>query len=508
MAHKWRNLFIGIILTFLLLALPSAFFSAEKEDTMQELKSSYLQSIYDDCRIFLEGIELFIRRDYPKFWQNIQDDQTMPLEEVEKYTKELKHFEGQLDALFEEFITFKNTSGNTDENGATFSNKLELQIYQMLAYSYMKTGDFAMSYDLLQNKNIFSQNFSIKLIDIEGRLTDFPLTAELKNMFKMVSGNLTFLSIRTKYFFPSDIQSINAYLRIPAYDKESPFNKAYFSYYKETFVGLGQSKENSIHFSEIINFFNRRNYKNLSRNTGPVSTDKNQYIQTYKFPIIKGGYDLDLKDRTILGSVSADNKTINLERLCVFKGFAVTDFKRLKSDEMKNVKNDTIIDKGLNLVKTDLLSDETDIMASSGKDTKKRMLLDHELGKTENIKKGTMLRYDVYQLFEQGKFLGLVELVPCYKGEDCKKRSIDKSITKVNVYNHELIFYQDILDAVQSNRKMYSKGDLSSVNDGSPAPNVKPGNRPKEKMTSPLEVAMNETKPEKVHVGRGCASGK
>jgi hypothetical protein len=119
-----------------------------------------------------------------------------------------------------------------------------------------------------------------------------------------------------------------------------------------------------------------------------------------------------------------------------------------------------------------------------------------------------MLRYDVYQLFEQGKFLGLVELVPCYKGEDCKKRSIDKSITKVNVYNHELIFYQDILDAVQSNRKMYSKGDLSSVNDGSPAPNVKPGNRPKEKMTSPLEVAMNETKPEKVHVGRGCASGK
>ncbi len=496
-----------IVIVFLItIFTPSAFHSAEKEDTMQELKSSYLQSIYDDCRIFLEGIELFIRRDYPKFWASMQEDRAVPREEIDRYTKELKHFEGQLDALFEEFITFKNTSGNMDENGATFSNSLELQIYQMLAYSYMKTGDFAMSYDLLQNKNIFSQNFSIKLIDIEGRMKDFPLTAELKNLFRLVSGNLTFLSIRTKYFFPSDVQYINAYLRIPDYDKESSFNKAYFSYYREAFTGLDQNNNSTIHFSEIINFFNRRNYKNLSRKTEPVSIEKNQYIQTYKFPIIKGGYDLDLKDKTILGSVAADNKTVNLERLCVFKGFAVTDFKRLKSDEIKNVKNQTLIGKGLNLVKTDLLNDDGDIMATAGKDAKKRMMLDYEMGSSENLKIGSMLRYGVYRLFEQGKFLGLVELVPCYKGEDCKKRSIDKSITKVNVYNHELIFYQDILDAVQANRKMFGKGNEAET-DASIIHEEPPIKKDAETKKDTL-VAMTETKQDKVHVGRGCASGR
>jgi hypothetical protein len=498
MTHKSRHFLIGILFIIILLAIPSVFFSAEKEDTMQELKSSYLQSIYDDCRIFLEGIELFTRRDYPNFWQNMQNDQKIPLEEIEKYCRELKHFEGQIDALLEEYVTFKNSSGNAPENGAMFSNNLELQIYQMLAYSYMKTGDFAMSYDLLQNRNIFSQNFTIKIIDIEGKMTDFPLTANLKNMFRLVSDNLTFLTIRMKYFFPSDIQYINAYLRIPDYDRESSFNKAYFSYYKDTFTGLEQNKDNSIHFSEIINFFNRRSNKNLSKNTGVPSTDNIQSTDTYKFPIIKGSYDVDLKDKSILGSVSSDNKTINLERLCVFKGFAVTDFKRLKNDEMKNVKTNSMIDKGLNLVKTDLLNDEGE-GKSDGKESKKRLMLDYELGTTENLKIGSMLRYGVYRLFEQGKFLGLVELVPCYKGDDCKKRSIDKSITKVSVYNHELIFYQDILDAVVANRKMYGKSNLSQDEEDL----FKASKTEKKEVTA---MAPQDNPPEKIHVGRGCSA--
>ncbi|GAB6094722.1 hypothetical protein JCM14469_09740 [Desulfatiferula olefinivorans] len=466
--------------------------SADSADKMRELKSSYLQSIFDDCRIFLEGIELFIRRDYPKFWQNIEDEAPIAQDEIDRYSKELKHFEGQLDALFEEYVTFKSTSGNSPDAGSAFSD-LELQIYQMLAYSYMKTGDFAMSYDLLQNKDIFSGNFTVKLIDIEGKLTDFPLTVELKRLFRIISGNLNFLTLRLKYFFPSDIQYINAYLKIPDYDRESPFNKAYFSYYKGAFTGLGEKEGNSIHFSEIVHFFNRRNYKNVSRGTRQTQ-DNAQYIATYRFPIIKGEYGIELKDNKILAAVSTDNKTLNLERLCEFKGFVVTDFKRLKNDERKNIKNETLISKGLFLEKTDILIDDNDIMATSARDTKKRVLLDYEMSR-DNLKIGEMIRYGVYRLFEQGKYLGMIELVPCYKGEDCKKRSIDKSITQIKVYNHELIFYQDILDAVQANRKMYSKGNYTPgiSTDVAPAPLPTP---------APARV------PDKVHVGRGCASGR
>ena len=466
MTQKRRYLIIGLTITVLALTLPSLLFSAEKEDTMQELKSSYLQSIYDDCRIFLEGIELFVRRDYPNFWKNIQTEKPIAPEEIERYAKELRHFKGQLDALFEEYITFRNSSGNSSEKTTPFSNPLEQQIYQMLAYSYMKTGDFAMSYDLLQDliqkNNVFSQDFTIKLIDLDGRLTDFPITAELKNLFKVVTGNLTFLTIQTRYFFPTDFQYINAYLKIPDYDKESSFNKAYFAYYKDTFTGLGQSRDNNVHFSEIINFINRRNYKNASNSPETPSKQKTPFVESYTFPVIKGAYDLDLKDKTILGSVSANNKTINLERLCVFNGFAETDFKRLKSDEMKSIKKDRFVDKGLTLVPTGLLNSDDGDAGAKTKDAKKRMMLDYEMGTAEKLKKGDMLRYDVYRLFEQGKFLGLVELVPCYKGEDCQKRSIDKSVTKVNVYNHELIFYQDILDDVQSKRKMYGKDSYST----------------------------------------------
>ena len=506
MKHKRSYLTIAFTLVILFFSLTSVPQSAETGDTMQELKSSYLQSIYDDCRIFLEGIELFIRRDYPKFWQNIEDDQAIPQEEIDRYSKELKHFEGQLDALFEEYVTFQNSSGKKAGDVASFSNPLELQIYQMLAYSYMKTGDFAMSYDLLQNKNIFSQNYTIKLINIEGRMNDFPLTAELKKMFKIVSGNLNFLTIRMKYFFPSDIQYINAYLNIPDYDRESPFNKAYFSYYKGTFTGLGQNNENNIHFSEIINFFNRRDYKSVARNTALISSSNKQYIATYKFPIIKGEYGIELKDKSVLAAVAADNKTLNLERLCVFKGYAITDFKRLKSDEMKNVKNETMITKGLNLVKTDLLNDDMDIMAAGSGTSKKRVLLDSELGSSEKLTIGSMWKYGVYRLFEQGKYLGMIELVPCYKGEDCKKRSIDKSITKVSVYNHELIFYQDTLDAVQANRKMYGQGTYATDKDSGTSDMDLEETPEGNTGSGTPNTSEKQKEPEKVHIGRGCSS--
>lgn len=498
MKFRWYIVLVSFVLFPMLFSVSTV--SAEGSETVQELKMSYLQSIYDDCRTFLEGIELFIRRDYPKFWQNIAEGRPIPQDEVDRYAKELKHFEGQLDALYEEYITFKKTSGTASSTNAVFRN-LELNIYQMLAYSYLKTGAFAMSYDLLQNKEIFSQNCVIKLIDIEGNMKEFPLTLELKKLFKLVSGNLTFLTIKLKYFFPEDIQYINAYLEIPDFDRESPFNRVYFSYYKASFAGLGEGDDNKIHFSDIIHYFNRRNYINdINSGIDPKQRGQQHNISTFSFPIIKGEYNVGLKDKTIMATTSSDNSTIYLERLCVFKGYVVTNFRQLKNDERQNIKNDTLISKGLYLEKTDLIhGGADDIMATTQKDTKKRILLDYELSK-DDLKNGENLRYDVYRLFEQGKYLGMIELVPCYKGEECQKISKDKSITKVKVYNHELVFYQDILDAVQANRRMYSKGNLGNE------PSMDTSTAKRNEDSSDEEKSEPAPDTSKVHVGRGCSS--
>ena len=463
--------------------------SAESGDTMEELKSSYLQSIYDDCRIFLEGIELFIRRDYPRFWPNMEADLPIPSEEISRYSNELKHFEGQLDALYEEYISFKSTSGSK----SVINSPLELKIYQMLCYSYMRTGDFGMSYALMKKKNIFSQNYTVKLIDIEGKLSDFQLTKELKNLHQLINSNLRILNLRLKYFFQSDVQAINAYLKMTDYDRESPFNKAYFSYYQGIFTSIGDNSQDIIHFSEIIRFFNRKTYNNVFTGT-KVSAKNRQYIDTYYFPIIKGEYGIDLKDNSIMASVSANNNTMNLERLCEFKGFVRTDFRRLKTEEKKNIKNKTLIGKGLYLEKTNLFQDDDATMTTTNINAKKRKLLDYEMG-SNTLRIGQMLRYGVYRLFQNGKYLGMVELVPCYKGENCKKRSIDKSITKVNVYNHELTFYQDILDKIQANRRMYGKGNYVSPKSGKARPNS-------------VKKTNGSNGEAKIHVGKGCASGR
>ena len=99
--------------------------------------------------------------------------------------------------------------------------------------------------------------------------------------------------------------------------------------------------------------------------------------------------------------------------------------------------------------------------------------------KDGKLVKDTPLRYGTYSLFEGSVFLGLIELVPCYKGQTCLKRSSDKAVTEVKVYNHELTFYEDTLDFIRMNTRMYGKVET---------------------------VTRSDT--EEIHIGRGCASGK
>ncbi|BCS95862.1 hypothetical protein DSLASN_14940 [Desulfoluna limicola] len=436
---------------------------------MEELKANYLTSIYEDCRIFLEGIELFISRDYPKFWTNMEAGRPLTNEEIKRYTRELKYFEGQLDALYEEFISYAGTSANKKAGGQEKVKALEAKIYQILAYAYMRTGDFAMSYALMANEKIVAQDVTIPLMDIEGKQKTFRLTRDLKNLHSLISANLNTIELRMKYFFPTDLEAINAYLKVNSYSQLNPVNVTFLSYYDKAFLELGENTNDIIHFSEIIHFFNQIKYNNaFSQGTSDTIGQE----RVYRLPIIKGEYGMDLKDSTILGAVSSDNRVLSLERLCRYKGFTRTDFRTLKVEEKQNIKNKATVDKELYISRAD--GDPAGHLNDGA-----RMEYFGNVPKDGKLVEGTPLRYGTYSLFEGTQFLGIIELVPCYKGQPCTKRNSDKAVTEVKVYNHELTFYEDTLDFIRMNTRMYGK--MGTV-----------------------------TRPEanEIHIGRGCASGK
>lgn len=459
------SLLCALLMGLLIGASPAP---AAETSTLEELKANYLTGIYDDCRIFLEGIELFISRDYPKFWDNMEMGRPLSKEEIQRYTRELKYFEGQLDALYEEFISFAETSANKAE-GQEKTKTLEAKIYQILAYAYMRTGDFAMSYALMGKEKIVAQDFTIPLMDIEGKQKTFRLTRDLKNLHSLISANLNIIELRMKYFFPSDLRAINAYLKVEDYDRLNPINLTFLSYYDKAFLELEESKGNIIHFSEIIHFFNQIKYNNaFSKGGQNTSGDE----RVYRLPIIKGAYGMDLKESTILGAVSSDNRVLSLERLCLYKGFARTDFRNLKGEEKQNIKPKPTVEKDLYISRVD--GDANGNLKNSA-----RMEYFGNIPKDGKLVVDTPLRYGTYSLFEGPEFLGVIELVPCYKGQPCTKRNPDKAVTEVKVYNHELTFYEDTLDYIRMNTRMNGKVKNATRNDAA-----------------------------EIHIGRGCASGK
>jgi hypothetical protein len=306
-------------------------------------------------------------------------------------------------------------------------------------------------------------------MDIEGKQQTFALTLDLKRLQRLISANLNVVELRMKYFFPSDFDSINAYLKVNGYDQGNPFNLTFLSYYDNAFLELGKTRDSVIHFSEIIHFFNRIKYNDafsqgISGTTG--------WEHTYRLPIIRAEYGMDLTDNAILGSVSSDNTVLGLERLCHYKGFTRTDFRTLKLEEKQNITNSTTIEKELYISRVD---------SEPAKGGKEDVVMTYYGNVPEDGKllRDNPIRYGTYRLFEGSEFLGIIELVPCYKGQPCSKQNSDKAVTEVKVYNHELSFYEDTLDYIRMNTRMY--GQMTNVSRGSS---------------------------QEIHIGRGCASGK
>ncbi len=368
---------------------------------------------------------------------------------VNKYISELNHHEKMLDALYNEFISFRTAHESQQSSDQAINNidelqrqkqlDLEKQIFQMLSYSYMRTGDFSMAKALMEKGDIHSKNYTIQIRDIEGVLRNFPLTEKMNRLFETIVGNLTILNIQLKYFLPSDIQRLNAYIKISDYNLQSPFNQIYLSFYSGRFPGLKNADENVIHFGEIFNYYNRLKYINPF-GSKPEGSD-NPHITAYEFPILKGSYSLAVNDENIYIPDPTNNSALTMEHLCSFKGFARTDFRRLKWEEKQNMEAEKIIDKDLSLEK--ISTHELDSQSL--------------LKELNTIRPGEKLRYGRYKLYEKGTYLGSINLVPSIVGSGIEKKNTDKSITEIKVFDHELTFYQDILDLVQSNYNTYGR---------------------------------------------------
>jgi len=428
-----------LILFSIILFLASPCDALLPEVGKKPIESSYLESIHEDCKIFLEGIELFIKRDYSKFWMNLEQNRPLKRTEIHMYLKDLKRFERMLDTLYKEYSEFRERYKNQPDLGIS---AIEKQILQMLAFSYLRTGDFAMSQALIQKKGVLTDEFTIVIGGIDGSPVNFYLTKRLKELSEIIGGKFTTLKLNLKYFFPSDIQTINAYLKISDFSQDTTFNQVYLEYYSNIFPGLEAEGKNLIHFGEIMNFLSKQRYgKGILTKTG------GEYNASYEFPMVRGKYELIIKHDNI--AAIAKGTILDVEHLCLFKGFARTDFRQLKSEEKQNLDRKNIISKGLSLEK--IRKDKSGWIGS-------------RYEKKNRIYSGVSLKYGVYRLFQDDKVLGIVEIAPCYGGDECRKKSREKVVTLVKVFEHELIFNQDILDLVQQNQKRFA-GSISENTD-------------------------------------------
>jgi len=416
---------------FIILLFPAPPLDARISETAQKpIESSYLESIHEDCRIFLEGIELFIKRDYSKFWMNLEQNRPLKRQEIHLYLKDMKRFEGMLDTLYKEYFEFRERYKSHSESDI---NAIEKQILQMLSFSYLRTGNFAMSQALIQKKEVLTEDFTIFIGGIDGSPVNFSLTQKLKELSEILRKKFTKMQLNLKYFFPSDIQTINAYLKISDFNQDTPFNQVYLEYYSNIFPGLEVEGKNLIHFGEIMYFLGKLRYgEEIFTNTG------GEYNASYEFPMVRGKYELIIKHDNI--AAMAKGTILDVEHLCLFKGFARTDFRQLKKEEKQSLDRENIISNGLSLER---IKRDQSRWIGSGYEKKYR------------IYSGVSLKYGVHRLYQNDKVLGIVEIAPCYGGDECRKKSREKGVTLVKVFEHELIFNQDILDLVQRNQKMF-----------------------------------------------------
>jgi hypothetical protein len=208
-----------------------------------------------------------------------------------------------------------------------------------------------------------------------------------------------------------------------------------------------------------------------------------EHTISYKFPILKGNFSLVLNDDNYIVLDVAESSVLTIERLCHFKGFVRTDFRKLKGEEKQNLKIENVIDKAITL---EMVDTRTQLAGTTNEPS-------------QRYSPGDKVRYGLYRLYEKENFLGIVELVPSVVGEKTEEKDTDKSITRIKVFEHELLFYQDTLDLVKRNQNAYGV----VINDLSPFA-IKPETAPENKTELQPDSAPKTER--RINLFRGCSA--
>jgi hypothetical protein len=203
---------------------------------------------------------------------------------------------------------------------------------------------------------------------------------------------------------------------------------------------------------------------------------------SYEFPFLKGNFTLVLNDDNHIVLDFAESSVLTIERLCQFKGFVRTDFRKLKGEEKQNLKIENVIDKALTL---EMVDTQTPLAGTVNEPARR-------------YRPGDKVRYGLYRLYEKENFMGIVELVPSVVGEEIEEQDTDKSITRIKVFEHELLFYQDTIDLVKRNQNTY--GVVVNVSPFAIQPETAPENK------TELQPDSAPKKEHRVNLFRGCSA--
>jgi len=427
-----------------------------------KIKATYLDSIHEDIRFVLEGINLFIKRDYPYLWSKIEKGQKVSREEIKNYIKETESFRDILDTHLQEFITYLYTSKTDKKN----LDPKEKEIFQMLSYAYLTTGNFITSRSLEKKGDFMrSKEFTINTASLNGNEESFELTRKLKIRKKLIFGRLTSLNLKFRYFSDDDMDIINSNLKIVTKPVIDPISAMYINTYEGIISEYTANKNHKIPLNTILSYIKFLKYNDISSEENKQSSSFRERVLS--FPVIKGRYEVKTGKKNIKIQ-KIKQRSFILTKKSKFLGLEQTGFRTSDSKTAK-------------------------VYLISGS---------HKIMPDQYCEYNT-----TYQLFMGNKKIGYINPVPCYQNTCFDEKNITHGITPVKVYSSKLILYKDMIDQIKNNSK-YAP-DL--FNKELPLENrLKKLSPVTEKKKRDKDNAAYDKKEdaEKIHLFSGCAADK
>lgn len=389
-------------------------------EAIKEGQSYYLSSLYGDCVIFLEAIELFIERDYPEFW-NVSNSDYLNKKDIISYLDEVKDLEHIILSLFLEYKDFRESNISTTH----YANKLHHEITSLLALSFMKVGNLYMPTLIFNTFKINNGNSADVFCDIrnvEGNVYKKNVTEDIKTWNQIILKNIVLLKINYINFYPEDISSLDAILLIKTKNKNF-LNQLCIGYFSKQFPSMAASNGHKIHFKDINRYFSHLEYIGI----------RNYTNDEYILPISDGVIDISINSPYIKAQMNHETNTLSFEHYCKFKSIDQESF--INWRKLGSTSNEERID----IVLKKVFHENAVISPSE-----------------ETFSIGSILEYGKYIAYEKinsktEKCLGMVNLNHSTLGENSNLPQSNDQIAQIKVFNHDLILDKNDYDMINPN---------------------------------------------------------